>query len=540
MIFENLKIFSQNIQKNNFIISTILKVYTDFDIIFIQEPLWNSIRFISSNYNDKDKSLMGIVNHPNWLTFARSPAMSSDYSRVAMFINIRLASFCFSFRKDIIDHRDILLVSFFNKGVICWLMNIYSDMSHTAIKYLKNTEFNIRNLLIITGNFNICDSLWDLSFSHHSSISDDLFAIANSFDLCLSYSSDPVFTRYSDNSNNSNSVIDLIFLWCDSLELNTYHIHPDWCCSSDHAPLTVTIFIAEEHVEMSKRTIAKNSDEKADFVNEILASFSKVDVLTVSNIDELEDVISKFANIIDYSWSKYSKPVRITKHSKSWWNDKCSQDLEKYHLSKSIENWKSFWKTIKIMKREFFDLKIQEIANKKQGPWELMNWVNKHKLSVIETIKYNGSPCLELDIFWQALHSSFNLAQFWTIDEIVLNELGSFSSSVWLEFSEEEFTHTIVNCCNSSSSGPNKLLWGHLKHIIKDKMCLKNIISITNTCFELGYWSSHFKKSRTIVISKPNKSSYNSLKSFQPIVLLNTLGKLIKKIIGERLQFHLS
>jgi len=137
----------------------ILEVYANFDIIFIQEPSWNSICFIPSNYNNKDKLLMGIINHPNWLTFAKSPAMSSNYSRVAMFINIRLASFHFSFHKDIIDHRDILLVSFFNKGVICWLMNIYSDLSHTAIKYLKNTEFNIRNLLIMTGDFNIHDSL---------------------------------------------------------------------------------------------------------------------------------------------------------------------------------------------------------------------------------------------------------------------------------------------------------------------------------------------------------------------------------------------
>jgi len=41
-----------------------------------------------------------------------------------------------------------------------------------------------------------------------------------------------------------------------------------------------------------------------------------------------------------------------------------------------------------------------------------------------------------------------------------------------------------------------------------------------------------------IVISKPNKKSYNSPKSFRPIVLLNIMGKLIKKVIGERLQFH--
>jgi len=31
--------------------------------------------------------------------------------------------------------------------------------------------------------------------------------------------------------------------------------------------------------------------------------------------------------------------------------------------------------------------------------------------------------------------------------------------------------------------------------------------------------------------------SYNSLKAFRPIILLNTLDKLIEKVIGDRLQF---
>ena len=43
----------------------------------------------------------------------------------------------------------------------------------------------------------------------------------------------------------------------------------------------------------------------------------------------------------------------------------------------------------------------------------------------------------------------------------------------------------------------------------------------------------------TIVISKPNKTSYNSPKFFRLIVLLNTLWKLIKKVISNRLQFHI-
>ena len=219
-------------------------------------------------------------------------------------------------------------------------------------------------------------------------------------------------------------------------------------------------------------------------------------------------------------------------------NDKCSQDLANYRVIKNIESWKTFRKTVKLSKREFFDLKIQEIANERRGPWELMNWVNKKKLPAIETIKHNGSSCLELNDLWQALHSSFNSAQFRSIDESILNECDSFSPMTWLKFSEEEFSRAIINCKDSSAPGPDKMSWGHLKHIIKDKSCLKNFVCIANTCFDLGHWPNHFKESKTTVIPKPNKSSYDSLKSFRPIVLLNTLGKLIEKVIGERLQFQ--
>ena len=42
----------------------------------------------------------------------------------------------------------------------------------------------------------------------------------------------------------------------------------------------------------------------------------------------------------------------------------------------------------------------------------------------------------------------------------------------------------------------------------------------------------------SIIIPKPNKESYDSSKSFRPIVLLNMIGKLIEKVIGEKLQIY--
>ena len=53
----------------------------------------------------------------------------------------------------------------------------------------------------------------------------------------------------------------------------------------------------------------------------------------------------------------------------------------------------------------------------------------------------------------------------------------------------------------------------------------------------LEYWLDYFKQSSTIIIPKPNKSSYDHAKMFRPIVLLNILEKLIEKVIAKRIQF---
>ena len=79
--------------------------------------------------------------------------------------------------------------------------------------------------------------------------------------------------------------------------------------------------------------------------------------------------------------------------------------------------------------------------------------------------------------------------------------------------------------------------WRYWKSIIKNNECLSKIINIANACINLGHWPKYFKISTTVIIPKPNKTSYDNLKAFRPIVLLNTLGKLIEKVIAERIQF---
>jgi len=178
-------------------------------------------------------------------------------------------------------------------------MNIYSDSSHLALKYFKGTKVNINNLLIITGDFNIRDSLWDLSFPHHSFISDNLIIIADSLNLDLLILTNSIPIRYSDTEREANSVIDLMFFRSGSNKLNNHLIHPKWCLISDYAPLTVTIPFVEENINSFKLSIPKNSKKENTFIKEITSIIKNLNTSNLLDHDKLEDVVNLLELKID-------------------------------------------------------------------------------------------------------------------------------------------------------------------------------------------------------------------------------------------------
>ena len=137
---------------------------------------------------------------------------------------------------------------------------------------------------------------------------------------------------------------------------------------------------------------------------------------------------------------------------------KCSKSLNNYRTTRSLENWKKFKKIIKNTRRLFFDMKIQEVANKSCSSWKLINWINKCKLSTIEAIKYNSQLCLFPDSLWRALYVSFNTILYHQVNINVLNEIGSKVTSSWGTVSIKEFRQAINKYNNLSISGLDKLM----------------------------------------------------------------------------------
>jgi len=89
-----------------------------------------------------------------------------------------------------------------------------------------------------------------------------------------------------------------MFLRYGSSELDQHSIHPDSRLSSDHAPLTITISIADEIVSTSKLSIPQNSEQEITFVEEVILIFKNLDMSNIIDKDNLENTVNQLEALI--------------------------------------------------------------------------------------------------------------------------------------------------------------------------------------------------------------------------------------------------
>jgi len=79
----------------------------------------------------------------------------------------------------------------------------------------------------MTEDFNIKDNNWNLLYLYYSTYMNTLRKIVDSFNLKLSMSIDQVSTYYVNSPQDSNSVLDLMFLYVNVEEFNNHMISPN-------------------------------------------------------------------------------------------------------------------------------------------------------------------------------------------------------------------------------------------------------------------------------------------------------------------------
>ena len=71
------------------------------------------------------------------------------------------------------------------------------------------------------------------------------------------------------------------------------------------------------------------------------------------------------------------------------------------------------------------------------------------------------------------------------------------------------------------------------------KLCSSEIsdplADIARACFKTGYYPREFRCTNTVVLRKESKPNYSLSGSYRLITLENTLGKVIKRLVADRL-----
>jgi hypothetical protein len=105
------------------------------------------------------------------------------------------------------------------------------------------------------------------------------------------------------------------------------------------------------------------------------------------------------------------------------------------------------------------------------------------------------------------------------------------NSNKWKKISDKEVKWNIKQLRNSSS-GPDNIHNRCLKN--HTKLLIFHLTNLFNMIMKMGYIPNMWKKANIILLLKPKKDKHHPA-SYRPISLLSCMGKLLEKIIKQRL-----
>ena len=509
------------------------------DIIFIQEAPINFVRKVPSAANPEGDDLIGPVIHKAWTCVDRR--LAAPDSAVAIYVNKRLTNSYQLFPVEKADiHKDVLFVHLkhnFLRGHDFTVCNVYNrpGARNAAVTSFMQALPSFADLAIVEGDFNLHSPMWDSNVSKGSTTALTLYCSLSEAGLQLMNDEyQPTWT----NRRGSESVIDLLFVNDRLVNLEpAVEVSLDGRGRSDHA--IITCLFGSQIARPGKPYIAKDSEEEDDFCFFLGSTLAAIPDLGAS--PDVEETCQGLSNLIVEKWNSLAKtPMTSRPHGTSWWNDQCQAYRDAYDQNRSKENLKAYNAVTRKARTAFFEEKIAIMTAIKK-PWEGVRWTRPRPPPPYSTIEVEGQAPKNVDELFGIMHAQFSqaAARSPTSEAVsaTLAALPALPERSFPPFSCQEIQDAVSLTSNSSAPGPDHITWELVKRALQINGAPEGLCHLFNQIRASRVWPSWFKESTCVIIPKPNKPKYNVPKAFRPISLLNTIGKLLTKIIATRMQF---
>ena len=437
-------------------------------------------------------------------------------------------------------HKDVLVIQVTNnklKNIDFTLINVYNrpGSGNRAVLSLLQVVPTITNIAIIQGDFNLHSPLWDERITKGSGLATELFNDLSDCSLNLvNDEGDPTWT----NGKGSYSVIDLLFCndWLVALD-PLLDVSFDDRGRSNHA--LISLIFGRQIPWPGRPFILKDSEEEdswCDLVGSLLSTLTGF-----VNNGNIEDTCNFLTRKMMTKWAELAKtPVTSRPHSQSWWNDQCRIHRDTYNATRSPDDLKLYNAVTRKVRNAFFDDKLREMsANKK--PWEGVRWTRPRPPPSFTTIIVDNRNIASTEELFDVMHAQFSKASSRRLDidaaVALIGTTPQFNRRGFPLISAAEVREALNDTSDTSSPSPDKITWHILKKAMWINGAIEGLAALYSCVVESGTWPSWFKLSECVIIPKPNKPNYTIPKAYRPISLLNTVGKLLTKIIANRMQF---
>ena len=521
----------QNVHKSRLSVHELLEtLQNDIDFLFIQENPSSFIRNVPSTTSDKGDPLIGPVHHRQWQCVEKTAVQPS--SQVAIYINKRFLTeyqifpdFSPTIDPNVLPvtmHHNVVRARHFT------LINVYNPPKtrNLAVYSLLSILPLFNDIMIIEGDFNLHSGIWDpvrvnsppLPTELYNKLSDASFGLAN----------DEGAPTWS-NRRGSTSVIDLVFV-NDALAplFPDIFVNLEGRGRSDHALISLA-FGTTEH--WGRPYIPSGEEEEENFITDIAKS-----IRIRSHTLNVEEATTKIAADIADSCNRNAKTPKVGSRSISWWTADCQNAKDVFLSSRTRENQRLYDAATKAARMDFFNRKIDQMTAN-DLPWEGVRWTKPRPPPKYSTIRRHGQPIPDVHMLFDTMHDHFSTStatehvSWVAIEKIPQRPVRDFPL-----ISLKEIWDALRPTTNSSAPGPDHVTWRHLKLALSLPDTDAALARLFNNVCREGTWPSYFKDSQSVIIPKPNKPDYSVPKAYRPIALLNTLGKLLTKILANRLQ----
>ena len=400
---------------------------------------------------------------------------------------------------------------------------------------------------IVLGDFNLHHPLWggiEQRPPHREA--DYLLSVVEEHQLNLIL---PPGTRTRQEQGH-NTTIDLVFAtqWLADRIISCGLADEQLDHDSDHLPISTIIQVstAERQSPSKRRWDLMDKDALRRKIEEQLPT-----PRVPTTMGEIDQLVEEVADTLTGAIEQTVPTSRPSPRSIPGWNPEIKEaQMEARRLrrqdqaARTPESWEAYraarnlkGRLIKKALRKAHRDRVQEATSSLEGLWRTARWA-KNRGAQPATTPPIRRPDGEMERDPERKAKLLQEAFFPTPPEAELSDLEGFAYQEPHTFpciTQNEIERAIRSTSPKKAPGPD----GIPNHVLQElsPILAPVLCPLYNACLNQGYCPIHFKRSITVTLKKPGKEDYTSVKSYRPVALLNTLGKIMEAILARRISY---